>query len=310
MRTVAFLACMAAAPLCASPARTWSDATGNYTLEAALVTFNERFVVLERDDHELVSIEIETLSQQDKHYLTTLAAADVAKQARDAMQTWTLRDGAQVQGRVVDYAQRDLTLQRRRGRVYVNDRPLRNLPDFYRRIVPQIVAHAANLQRATEAGLDAWLVGQRGGPRSFTVEGVVLETESGDEYGVPFYLLSEEDLRVLKPGWKAWLAARESGNSQGQEDAAFWLQSLAYARQRDQEVQRELATLSLNLQAVQAGVTSVWEVTLHPVAGNFAAPRWVVVWARDSRQATLQALEQNPGFVAGPVRRVSRRAGR
>ena len=85
------------------------------------------------------------------------------------------------------------------------------------------------------------------------------------------------------------------------------LQSLAAARSRDAQVQREIAMMQLKLQAVDAGLTSLWEVTLHPAAGNGGPPLWVVVPGRDSRQATETALQQNPGFIVGPVRRVSRR---
>ena len=59
------------------------------------------------------------------------------------------------------------------------------------------------------------------------------------------------------------------------------------------------------MQAVQAGLTSLWEVTLFPAGGRGGPPLWVVVPGRDSRQATAAALQQNPGFVAGPVRRVA-----
>jgi hypothetical protein len=83
------------------------------------------------------------------------------------------------------------------------------------------------------------------------------------------------------------------------------LRSLAAARYRDKLVQREIAMMQLKLQAIQAGVTSLWEVTLLPGAGQGGPPQWVVVPGRDSRQAIAAALQQNPGFVAGPVRRVS-----
>jgi hypothetical protein len=72
-------------------------------------------------------------------------------------------------------------------------------------------------------------------------------------------------------------------------------------------MQREIAMMQLQLQAVQADLTSLWEVTLFPVAGQGGPPLWVVVPGRDSRQATLAALEKNPGYVPGSVRRVSRR---
>src|SRR5262245_38096396 len=52
----------------AGNARIWTDSTGRYTLEAKLVTFNERSVVLKREDHELVAIPIEKLSGKDREF--------------------------------------------------------------------------------------------------------------------------------------------------------------------------------------------------------------------------------------------------
>jgi hypothetical protein len=148
-------------------------------------------------------------------------------------------------------------------------------------------------------------VRQRGEPRTFHLDGVVLETENGDEYGVPFALLSEADLNVLKPGWKKWLTAHGGKDSSTEEYSAFLLRSLAAARFKDQQVEHEIAMMQLKLQAVQAGLTSLWEVTLYPSPAQGGPPLWVVVPGRDSRQATDAALQQNPGYVAGPVRRVA-----
>jgi hypothetical protein len=286
-------------------ARVWTDSTGRYELEAELVVSNDRTVVLQRADHELVAIPIEQLSEPDREYLKSTEAGDVARQASEEMQTWTLRDGTKLAGRVVDYANVDMTIQRRRGRIYVNDRVLDNLPEFYQQLIPQIVAHFENLQRADRRALESWLVRQRAQPRTFRLEGVVLEAENGDEYAVPFFLFSDEDLKLLRAGWNEWLAAHGQKDYGARDDHAFLLRSLAAARQRDQLVQREIALMSLKLQKIQAGITSLWEVTLYPATGQGGPPQWIVVPARDSRQAAAAALQQNPGFVAGPVRRVA-----
>ncbi|MEX2306602.1 MAG: hypothetical protein WD738_03370 [Pirellulales bacterium] len=84
------------------------------------------------------------------------------------------------------------------------------------------------------------------------------------------------------------------------------LQSLAAARQRNEQLDRQIAMMQLNLEAAQAGVTSLWEVTLYPARPNAGPPLWVVVPGRNSAQATANALAQHPGYVAGPVRRDSR----
>jgi hypothetical protein len=285
-------------------ARVWTDATGQYTVDADLVTFNDRTVVLQRPDHEMVAIPIETLSAVDREFLKSDEARGQAQKTEQPLQTWTLVDGTKLVGRIVEYAERDMTLQRRRGRIYVNDRVFDNLPEFYQKLIPQIVAQAERLQRADRRSLEAWLVRQRGEPRTVPLAGVVVETENGDEYSVPFSMFSEEDLKLLKPRWADWQAAASNKNYRQLEDHAFLLRSLAAARHRDQQVKREIAQLQLGLQAVQAGVTSLWEVTLYPAAGRGGQPLWVVVPGRNSRQATEAALRRNPGYIAGPVRRV------
>jgi hypothetical protein len=286
-------------------ARAWTDSTGKYTLDAELVTFNDRTVVLKRADHEMVAIPLEKLSEADREYLQTKEAGDAARPQDENMQTWTLRDGTQLEGKIVEYAERDVTLQRRRGNIYVNDRNFDNLPAFYQKMLPQIVAQQENLQRADRQSLVSWLVRQRGEPRTLHLEGVIIETKNGDEYAVPFSMLSDDDLALLKPSWNDWQAAANKNDYRRQEDHAFLLRSLAAARQRDAQVNRQIAQMQLGLQAVEAGITSLWEVTLYPAAGRGSRPQWVVVPGRNSRQATQLALSRNPGFVAGPVRRVS-----
>ena len=170
-------------------------------------------------------------------------------------------------------------------------------------MIPFIVAHFDRLNQPDREGLTAWLVRQRGEPRTFTVEGVVLELENGDEYGVPFFFFSQEDQRLLQPGWDEWLAAHE--DSQRRADSSFRLQSLAAAHQRDRQVNQQIAQTQLLLQAVQAGVTSIWEVMLYPPRPGAGMPQSVVVYGRNSRDAKNAALRQFPGFTVGPIRRVS-----
>ncbi|MGE3244564.1 MAG: SHD1 domain-containing protein [Pirellulales bacterium] len=291
---------VSAATSSAAHARTWTDSTGKYTVDADLVAFNERHVVLQKADHQLISVPLDKLSDADRKFLQSEEANTAANAATGAMQTWTLANGLKVVGRVVDYARRDVTLQRRRGNIYVNDRRFDNLPEIYQKMIPFIVAHFDRLNQPDREGLTAWLVRQRGEPRTFTVEGVVLELENGDEYGVPFFFFSDEDQQLLKPGWEEWLAAHE--DFERQADSAFRLQSLAAAHQRDRLVNQQIAQTQLLLQAVQAGITSVWEVMLYPPRGM---PQSVVVYGRNSRDAANAALRQFPGARVGPIRRVS-----
>ena len=81
----------------------WTDSTGQYTLDAKLVAFNDKSVVLQRDDHELVAIPIDKLSDKDREYLKSKEAGDAARTASEGLQTWTLRDGTKLVGRIVDF---------------------------------------------------------------------------------------------------------------------------------------------------------------------------------------------------------------
>jgi hypothetical protein len=65
--------------------------------------------------------------------------------------------------------------------------------------------------------------------------------------------------------------------------------------------------MQLQMQAYSAGLFDLWEVRLYPRPGVAAAPVTVVVPARDSRTAAFEAAQRNPGFVVGPVARVTRK---
>lgn len=285
--------------------RQWTDATGRYSLDAELVLFNDTSVVLKREDHEMVSIPVQDLSSRDREFLASQPARDMRDRAINGVQTWHLRNDTEISGRMVDYAQREITLVRRRGSFYVDDRRLDNLPDFYQQILPSIVAHFEALPSIDRPGLERWLIQQRGRPRTIHLEGVVLETENGDEYAVPFFLFPDADARLFQAGWSEWQRAQEQNDFTTLEDLAFLIQSLAAARAEDKQVLRQIATMQLKMQAVQAGLTSLWEVTLLPPPGSFARPIWVVVPGENSDAAAFNALQQNPGFVVGAIRRVS-----
>src|SRR3954466_12592924 len=127
-------------------ARIWTDSTGKYTLEADLIAYNDKTIVLQRPDHQLAQLRIEQLSQADREHLKSKEAGEATKQISGARQTWTLQSGLKIAGNVVGYARKDLVLQRRRGSIYVNDRVFENLPPIYQVMVPKIVAHFALLK--------------------------------------------------------------------------------------------------------------------------------------------------------------------
>lgn len=291
----------------AAVARPWTDKSGEYEIDADLVSFDDEFVVLRRGDKELAAMEIASLSDADRDYLKSDEAKAEKAKHFDAPQKWTLNNGQTIEGKIVDFANRSLTIDRRRGRIFVNDRLMNNLPEFYRQLVPQIVAHYEKLPAADGRALRAWLIAHGDKPHVFNVQGVVVEDASGDEFAVPFFLFSDADLKLLQPSWDEWLDANSKMDYETEDDLGFLLRSFVAAREQDQEVNREIALMQLNMQAIEAGVTTLWEVTLYPVVGNPRPPLWVTATGRNNIEATNAALKANPGYVAGPVRRISRR---
>jgi hypothetical protein len=285
--------------------RTWTDSTGNYTVEADLMAFNHASVVLKKKNRQLVAVHIEKLSKEDQAYLESKEAVDQAQQSTGAMQTWTLASGLKVIGRVVDYGTRNVTIQRRLGKLYVNDRAFDNLPEIYRKMVPKIVAYFENAKIDDKQSLDAWAAKLRGEPRTFTCEGVLLELENGDAYGVPFFFFSKDDQNILRPGWDRWLAAEK--DREKREHESFLLQSQAQAYQKDQATNQQIALMQLQMQGYEAGLFDLWEVCLTPGRGVSSPPLCVVVPARDSRQAAAEAARLNPGFIPGAVAKVRRK---
>jgi hypothetical protein len=281
-------------------ARQWQDETGTYTLEAELVAFDEENVVLQRGDGALGMLKLQQLSENDREYLASKEAQDISKSNVGAPQTWTTTNGLKLVGRIVGYASRDVTIVRRRGRTFVNDRQLTNLPETYRQLLPALIEHFDGVAIPNDRALQNWLRSQRNQPRTLAVDGVVLMTEDGDEYVIPFFVFKADDRKLLQANWAEWQAWERKLESD------FRLETLAAAHLRNQEIKQQIALIDLNLHAVRAGLTSVWEVTLFPEPGNPYPPQWLLMPGRDSAQATAAALRANPGFTASAVRRVSR----
>jgi hypothetical protein len=214
-----------------------------------------------------------------------------------------------VTAKVVGYGRRDLTIQRRRGKIYVNDRVFDNLPEVYRRAVPKIVNHFEKTNLEGKRGLESWATKLEGKPRTFACEGVMLELENGDEYAVPFFFFSDDDLKVLQPGWERWLAAAKVQDQSADERnrQEFLVKSAAQAYQNDRAANQQIAMMQLELLGAASGAIGLWEVYLAPQPGTKSGPLSVVVPGRDSRAASQEALRRYPGFVVGPVSKVSHR---
>jgi hypothetical protein len=284
-------------------ARVWTDASGKYSFEADLIAFNETDLVLQKPDKTLVAVDMEQLSAEDQKYVQSKEAAEAVDKLHAKRQVWKMRSGLEVVGNVVDYARKDVTFSMTRGRIYVNDQLFDNMSDIYKRVVPLIAAHFTNRDITDRAGLFDWLKRRRGEPITFTVEGVQMELENGDLYGVPFFLFSDQALAALKPGWDEWSA--KNATFEQQQETELRLQTTAQSFQEGQAQTNQLLKMQLQMQAFQSGL--LWEVTLFPDAGMNGWPLYVVVPGRDSRQAGFNALANNPGYVLGPIARVNPR---
>jgi hypothetical protein len=284
--------------------RVWKDQTGNYTIEGNLFAYDDEHVVIERGDGDLGMFEIEFLSEEDREYLRSTEGVERSKKNLDEEQAWELIDGYKLIGTLVDYTRTKVTIQRRRGKIYINDRQFDALPPVYQTIVMKTLGQFEQIAGVDRDKFTRWVAQLHGRPRVFDVDGIVMELKDGNEYTIPFVLFSPRSLRLLRGGWEAWLSAYESKDYNALNDESFRLQAQAAAIIRNQQMAHQVAVAQYNLDLVRSGITSLWEVTLYPGPGNPFPPRWVLAQGRNNIQAVNMALQQNPGFVAGPVRRI------
>jgi hypothetical protein len=298
----ASLACCALSGRAA--AREWTDSTGNYHVAADLIAFNDTTVVLKKENHELIAVPLDKLSKKDQEFLQSKEAADAMHKA-DQLQTWALTTGAKIVGRVVRYGRKEVTVQRNRGNIYVNDRLYDNLPEIYQQIVLRVVSHFENQPITDRKALDQWVLTLKADPRTYKVDGVMMELENGDQYGIPLFLFSPDALKLLQPGFDRWAAVAQDKAKREQEE--FLAQSQAEAYAQDQKANQQIQLLQLQVQAYGAGLFDLWEVCIAPANGTAGSPMCIVVPARDSRQAAYEAVQKYPGYiVTGPIRMMQR----
>ena len=137
---------------------------------------------------------------------------------------------------------------------------------------------------------------------------MLLELENGDEYGIPFFLFSEEDQEFLKPGWQRWSEKASDEKAAAQEQFLLEASARAYAQQAQADrlatqKNTQIARVELALLAAATGVTHIWEIMLYPPGNTYGTPLSVVVPAPNSDVAAARALQQHPGYVVGETRR-------
>ncbi|MGN6543488.1 MAG: SHD1 domain-containing protein [Aureliella sp.] len=287
-------------------ARTWQDASGKYSVVGDLLARSADQAVIKRKNGRLVAIKIKDLSEKDQEYLRSKEAESETQAQAKRMQTWTFRRGYQASGRVVDYIRKDVVVGRQRAQPYVNNRPLENFPEVYQLVVRRIVSHFEDTPIETNRELEKWLQSQGNQPHKYTVEGVVLELENGDKYAIPFFMFSDTDQELLKPGWERWNQAKDDEEAKAKERFLLEAQARGYEQQQRQaQQQTQIAQLELALLAAAPGGVELWEVALYPRPGVNAYPLSVVVPGANTNVASAQAMQRYPGYVVGEVRRVS-----
>jgi hypothetical protein len=298
-------------PVAGTMHREWKDSTGHYRLSAQLIAYNNKSVVLQKENKELISIDIKDLSTNDQRFLRTTKVNEQLFASANGLKTWTLQSGLKVKGRVVEFAKRNVTFQLQNGRIYINDKLFKNLPPIYQKMAPRMVSHFEKIKIDDEAGLTKWLTKAPGQQKKFPCEGILFELENGDRYGVPMFFISAADQIALKPSWQRWLAAGGNSNqqqsNQQQQQESFYLRAQTQANTENIAQIKQIAQVKLQLQAYDAGLFDLWEVGLYPPAGSNSRPMSVVVPGRNSDQAANAALRMYPGARVGPVAKVRRK---
>ncbi len=284
--------------------RQWTSAAGGFTIDAEAISFNDKLVVLKKTTGELVAVELAELSKVDQDFVKSKEAADAEKKSADVMQTWTAKDGMKVRGRVLAYGRKDLSIHRKLGQVLINEQKFSKLDPLHQRLVLRIFSELEQTKIEDEKQLEEWAKTLGAAPKTYTLEGVLFELESGDEIGVPFFLFAPEELAILEPGWELWKERAESDESRSRE--SFLVRSAAMAYQRDRAANQQIEMLKLDLLGAVAGVTAIWQVGLAPGPRTFGRPMTVMVTAQNSEIATQMALQRYPGYVLIGVRRASR----
>jgi hypothetical protein len=196
-----------------------------------------------------------------------------------------------------------LIVQRKLGHVHVNDKKFSTIDPLHQKIVLRILSELEQTKIEDAKQLEDWAKKQGGSAKTYPLEGVLLQLESGDEIGVPFFLFSPEELAILEPGWELWKERAESDEARNRE--SFLVQSAAMAYQRDRAAKQQIEMLKLDMLGAMAGITAIWEVGLAPGPKTYGRPMSIMVTAQNSGIATQMALQRYPGYVLIGVRKAS-----
>ena len=284
-------------------AREWSDSKGQFKLEAEVIGCNDTTAVLKTPSGRIVAVELDELSAEDQAFLKSEQTSEEPKTSADKMQNWTTKDGFKFRGRVLAYGKKQLAVQRQLGKVIINDDPFARIDQLHQKLILSIISYLENTSLKDQRQLEAWAKKLGPNVKTYQLEGVLMELESGDIIGVPFFMFAQEELSVLEPGWKYWLENTEDEEARSRED--LLVQSTAEEYQRDRQNQQQIEMLKLDMLGVATGLIAIWEVMLQPSGGN-GRQTSVVVQAHDSEVASRMVQQKYPGYRIIGVRRVRR----
>lgn len=290
----------------AAMGRQWTDVSGQYRVEAEIVAVSEHTVVLKKKDGSVIAVPTDQLSQNDQEYLAQQRSDTPAIPTPDPVTPyykWALLDGFKLNARVLSYGQDTITLQDRNNQILVNDQNLGELDSTHRGLILRLAEKYIGRKFATPAELQSWLAQQNSQPHSMAVQGVLMQLESGAKIPLPFDFFGDAERAFLAAGSGQYFSEETSTDYRSRED--FLLRTAADMYQQDRMVARRIQLMQLNLQAVNAGLTHVWEVALLPGPGIYAHPIVAVVSAPNSEAAAVIAMRNNPGYVADAVAKAS-----
>ena len=294
-------------PMVRGETRTWTSQKGGFTLHGDLIAFNDTTAILKRKGSgRLAAVDLAELSDQDREYVRKQASADDLKINNEDKQIWTSKDGLKIRAKVIAYGTKDLTLRKTRGVATINGKAFSTLDPLHQEIALRVLSELEGTQLSDESDLSQFIKQLDGQSKTYPLEGVQMQLQSGDQIAVPFFLFRDADLNVLKVGWDAWKQAQDSEAARAREnlllqsDASHYQQSLASDAQRQQ-----MEVLKLNMLAAGTGLTSIWEVGLKPGPGVYGRPTSVMVTAANSQVATQMVLPRYPGYQLIGVRKVS-----
>jgi hypothetical protein len=293
------------APVSGAELRSWTDQSGEHTVEAELVDYDAKSAVLKKDNGRLVTVPINMLSKQDQSYLESEEAKAIHEGDEEAYRVWNLKDGREIMAQVHDFSRKQITVVRKNGKVLVGGEPFEDLMNWQQYVVFEMASRAAKTPLVSNAELEQWLAKQPNARARLQADGVTLKLEDGSFFTAPFFLFSQADQQYLLPGYEDWREAQENKNRS--DDAGKYASELSLylrSRARLDEQERAMNMMANKLWIQTAFGIPQWQVHLMPKRNMNATLKQVIVSGNSSRIAMAKAASRHPGYRVVGVRRL------